>query len=467
MAAMPVRLHFNEAGTTTTASFLQRSDRHRVNEISIVAVDYDWFKSISGCAIRAGIRHRSNLGNRRVLHVQIVFADVNNGKIPDRREIERFVERADIRCAVAKEADRNLAGLAVLIPLFALLSFEEGVWSWLFTRWFPELDRVVYALAPFSQLVGEHLILVGLSCGVALVVGLLLALLARTTHKHLVADKLLKTLDNPKATDAARLAAARNLAWVQRIRSGHNGIDARGVDVRVAEVDLSSLSSVRSFADAWEGPLDLLVNNAGVMTPRTWQGTSDGFELQFGTNHIGHFALTGLLLDRLLETEGSRVVNVASMAHNWGVIDFEDLQWERKRYKKAKSYGQSKLANLLFTYELQRRLEAAGAQTVAVAAHPGMAMTNLGRHLQGKLLVKLLMPLLNRMAQHQAMGALPQIRASVDPQAKGSEYYGPGGKGERKGYPVLVDSNEASHSLQDAKKLWEESERLTGVKFHF
>jgi len=146
-------------------------------------------------------------------------------------------------------------------------------------------------------------------------------------------------------------------------------------------------------------------------------------------------------------------------------MNFSNLQFENgKGYKPMKAYGRSKLANLLFTYELQRKLEAAKKNTIAVAAHPGVAITNLARHLEGKLLFKLLTPLFKRMAQDQAMGALPQIRASVDPEVKGSEYYGPDGKKEYKGYPVVVPSNEASHNLDDAARLWEESEKLTGVK---
>ena len=130
-----------------------------------------------------------------------------------------------------------------------------------------------------------------------------------------------------------------------------------------------------------------------------------------------------------------------------------------------KAYRRSKLSNLLFTYELQRKLKSAKKDTIAAAAHPGIAMTNLARHVEGKFLFKILTPLFKRMAQDQAMGALPQIRASVDPEVKGSEYYGPDGKKEYKGFPVVVPSNEASHNLQDAAKLWEESEKLTGVKF--
>jgi len=236
--------------------------------------------------------------------------------------------------------------------------------------------------------------------------------------------------------------------------------------ITVMELDLGDLESVKNFAADYHKnhqKLDVLLNNAGIMmTP--YFTTKDGFEGQFGTNHLGHFALTGLLLDLLLDTPGSRIVNVSSGAHKSGTMDFENLQWENGRdYSPMKAYGRSKLSNLLFTYELQRRLEAANKDTLAVAAHPGLAATNLARHLEGKILFKILTPLFKLMAQDQAMGALPQIRASVDPAVKGGEYYGPDGRGERKGYPVEVPSNEASHNLRDAASLWEESEKLTGV----
>ena len=234
------------------------------------------------------------------------------------------------------------------------------------------------------------------------------------------------------------------------------------------QLDLGDLDSVKNFAAAYKKDhktLDILLNNAGIMmTP--YFTTKDGFEGQLGTNHLGHFALTGILLDLLLKTEGARIVNVSSGAHKRGEMDFANLQFENgKDYSPMKSYGRSKLANLLFTYELQRKLEAAKKDTISIAAHPGVAMTNLARHMEGRLLYKVLTPLFNRMAQDAAMGALPQIRASVDPEAKGSEYYGPEGKREWKGYPVLVPSNGASHNLEDAATLWEESEKLTGVKF--
>ena len=238
----------------------------------------------------------------------------------------------------------------------------------------------------------------------------------------------------------------------------------------VMELDLGDMASVRNFAEKFKKQfkrLDILLNNAGIMMTPYFK-TKDGFEGQFGTNHLGHYALTGLLMDYLYKTPGSRVVNVSSGAHKQGKMDFDNLQFEQgKGYSPMKSYGRSKLSNLLFTYELQRKLEKTGSDTIAVAAHPGVATTNLGRYLEGKLLYKLIYPLFKRISQDQAMGALPQIRASVDPDVKPGEYYGPDGKREMKGYPVLVESNAASHNINDAAKLWDESEKLTGVRFEF
>lgn len=238
--------------------------------------------------------------------------------------------------------------------------------------------------------------------------------------------------------------------------------------IHVMELDLGDLESVKDFTDKFKkqhNRLDILLNNAGIMMTPYFK-TKDGFEGQFGTNHLGHFALTGLLMDYLIKTPGSRVVNVSSAAHKQGKMDFDNLQFENGTgYSPMKSYGRSKLSNLLFTYELQRKLKPAGYETIAVAAHPGVAMTNLARYLEGKILYKLIYPIFKRMSQDQAMGALPQIRASVDSDVKAGEYYGPDGKREIKGYPVQVQSNAASHSTNDAEKLWDKSEKLTGVKF--
>jgi NAD(P)-dependent dehydrogenase (short-subunit alcohol dehydrogenase family) len=236
-------------------------------------------------------------------------------------------------------------------------------------------------------------------------------------------------------------------------------------DVQVVRLDLASLASVREAAEeigAAYGPIDVLVNNAGVMwTPL--RRTADGFELQLGVNHLGHFALTGLLLGAIVGREGSRVVTVSSNAHKSGRIDFDDLQSQR-RYRRGTAYGQSKLANLMFTYELQRRLASAGARTQALAAHPGKARTELIRYLPRWLRVEDLI-VEQPLGQSAAMGALATLRAAADPAARGGEYYGPGGRGELRGYPRLVASSDRARDIEAQQRLWRESERLTGVTY--
>ncbi len=263
---------------------------------------------------------------------------------------------------------------------------------------------------------------------------------------------------------------------VMACRSTENGKKAKAEilkhnpdgSIKVAELDLANLNSVRRFAKNFQQKhdrLDVLLNNAGIMTTPYFQ-TKDGFEGQVGTNHLGHFALTGLLLPVIWKTPGSRVVNVSSMAHKQGKIDFENLLFENgKGYSPIKAYGRSKLANMLFAYELQRFFKTNDFDTISVAAHPGVSQTNLARHLEDKLLFKILYPVFKVMTQDAAMGALPQIRASIDPKSMGGEYYGPSGFNEIKGHPVKVQSNGASHNREDARKLWEVSEKLTGVKF--
>lgn len=235
----------------------------------------------------------------------------------------------------------------------------------------------------------------------------------------------------------------------------------------IMELDLASLDSIHEFVDTFLAKydrLDILVNNAGIMMV-PYGKTEDGFERQFGTNHLGHFALTGLLLDTILDTPGARVVNVSSVGHRTGRMNFDDLMFEKEEYSSIVAYGRSKLANLLFTYELQRRFQAAHANAIAVAAHPGGTNTNLQDEVGERWYVKPLMPLMRLMMQDAAMGALPTIRAAVDPNVKGGQYYGPGGFMEQRGYPVVVRSNKSSHNTADARRLWEISERLTGVKF--
>ncbi len=249
-----------------------------------------------------------------------------------------------------------------------------------------------------------------------------------------------------------------------RTKAAHDRLLGQLPEARLDTValDLASLQSVRQAAveiRARYPRLDLLINNAGVMMCPRGQ-TADGFELQLGTNHLGHFALTGLVLPSLLDVDGSRVVTISSNGHKMGRINFIDLQSER-RYNRVTAYAQSKLANLLFTYELQRRLAEAHAPTIAVAAHPGTSDTELVRHLPGWMQVgSRLVP--NQDAVH---GALPTVRAATDPAAGGGDYYGPSGFGEFAGPPVRVKSSARSHDASAARQLWAISEQLTGVTF--
>ncbi len=243
-----------------------------------------------------------------------------------------------------------------------------------------------------------------------------------------------------------------------------------GGKITVMELDLMDFASIKKFANSFKekyDKLDVLLNNAGIMTTPYFL-TKDGLEAQNGTNHFGHFALTGQLLDLIKKTPGSRVVNVSSNAHKYGKMDFGNLLFENGNgYTPMKSYSRSKLANLLFTYELQRAFMANDIESIAVAAHPGASRTNLGRFLENKWWFKPVFSLMVPFTQDQAQGALPQIRTAVDPKVKGGDYYGPSGFGEMKGDPVLVKSNEASHHRADAWKLWEESEKLTGINYNF
>jgi len=286
---------------------------------------------------------------------------------------------------------------------------------------------------------------------------------------------------------------ARGEEAARRIRAGIPGDRAADAAVQVRALDLSSLASVRAVASAWlvensEG-LDILVNNAGVMNVPE-RRTADGFELQFGTNHLGHFALTGLLLPGLLARRGAgagagadadagagpgpvagpkaRVVTLSSALHRRGRMNFDDLMGAEK-YKAWDAYGQSKLANLLFTSELQRRADAAGAPLLALAAHPGYARTNLqsvGASMRGSGFERRLMSLANRiLAQPAEMGALPTLYAATEPGLAGNTFVGPDGFGEQHGHPHPVGRSERAGNHADAVHLWSESERLTGVSF--
>ncbi len=241
--------------------------------------------------------------------------------------------------------------------------------------------------------------------------------------------------------------------------------------IELIQLDLADLDSVHSFVDTFKQRYDwlnILCNNAGIMAIPL-RKTKQGFEMQFGTNHLGHFALTGLLMPVILTTSGQpRIVTTSSGLHRLGDLNFADLQWEQG-YGPQKAYGRSKLANLLFTYELQRRLNAAGDNVLSLASHPGFAATNLqtaGAIMEGKAFSEKMSLLMNRLfAQSAEMGALPTLYAATAPGLQGGEFTGPSGFMEMRGYPKVVDSNKKSHDEEVARKLWAVSEELTGVTF--
>ena len=260
--------------------------------------------------------------------------------------------------------------------------------------------------------------------------------------------------------ETARALAASGARVILAVRDEEKGTRVAASlpgSTEVRHLDLASLDSVRAFAAGWDGPVDILVNNAGVMIPPLHR-TADGFELQFGTNHLGHFALTLLLLPSIT----TRVVTVSSSAHQFGAIDFDDLNWERKKYRRWRAYGQSKLANLLFTAELQRRLAEAGSPVRALAAHPGYAATNLQSH-SGSRLMDALMEVGNRtIAQDAAGGALPTLYAATAP-LPGNTFVGPTKLGGARGAPAPCSRSKAASDAPAAARLWTVSEQLTGV----
>jgi NAD(P)-dependent dehydrogenase (short-subunit alcohol dehydrogenase family) len=260
------------------------------------------------------------------------------------------------------------------------------------------------------------------------------------------------------ARELARVGA-RTIVAVRDPQKGERAAAAIDGDVEVRRLDLADLASVRAFADAWEGEIDVLINNAGVMIPPRGT-TADGFELQFGTNHLGHFALTNLLLPHVTD----RVVTVASGAHRGAHIDLEDVNWERREFRNWAAYGQSKLANLLFTLELERRLRSAGSPVRALAAHPGYAATNL-QSATTHPLQRVGMKIGNRLvAQDDAAGAAPTLFAASQ-DLPGASYVGPDGLGEMRGSPTLVGRTAAASDPETAKRLWDLSEQLTGVRY--
>jgi NAD(P)-dependent dehydrogenase (short-subunit alcohol dehydrogenase family) len=270
--------------------------------------------------------------------------------------------------------------------------------------------------------------------------------------------------------EAARALAAKSAAVVLAVRNIAKG-EAAAADIRqsapranvsVEMLDVASFASVAAFAErikAAHQKLDLLINNAGVMFP-PYGKTEDGYELHIATNHLGHFALTGRLLPLLLAAPEARVVTVASLAHSSGSLNFDDINWEKRKYVAYKAYGDSKLANLLFTYELTRRLKERGATLRATAAHPGMTKTELTRHTG---------PIMHFfesfLFQDAPMGALPTLRAACDPAAQSGDYFGPSGFIEGTGPPVKVKSNAMSHDAALARRLWAFSEKATGVSY--
>ncbi len=267
--------------------------------------------------------------------------------------------------------------------------------------------------------------------------------------------------------EAARVLANKGAKVIIAVRNLEKGnkakekilIQNKNAAVEVMIVDLSDLSSVKLFAEKFKNnfdKLDVLINNAGVMIP-PYSKTKDGFELQFGTNHLGHFSLTLQLLDLIEKTPNSRIVNVASSAHKYGNIDFEDLTWEKRKYSAWRAYGDSKIANLYFTKELAKKL--AGKDILVTAAHPGWTATDLQRH-------SWVFEFLNQFfAMKQEQGALPTLRAALDETANSGDYFGPDGWQERRGYPIIVQPNTLAKDETIAKKLWAVSEELTNVKF--
>lgn len=275
--------------------------------------------------------------------------------------------------------------------------------------------------------------------------------------------------------EAAKVLAGQGVRIVMAVRNLQKGEAARQEivnlhpesQVELMQLDLTDLTNIRFFTERFRSEndsLDLLINNAGVMMP-PYTKTKDGFELQFGGNHLGHFALTGLLLPLLIQTPFSRVVTIASLAHNRGKIDFGNLDGS-KGYKAKKFYNQSKLANLMFALELDKKLKQYGHQTISVACHPGISATNIFK-LGKRDAPKFLRNAANFYLQPPEMGALATVYAATNPALSGGEYIGPDGKGYRKGYPTLETPHHVALDAAVAHKLWEVSEELTGVKFDF
>jgi NAD(P)-dependent dehydrogenase (short-subunit alcohol dehydrogenase family) len=263
--------------------------------------------------------------------------------------------------------------------------------------------------------------------------------------------------------EAARVFAAKGAHVVLAVRDVMRGRDAAATvtgSTEVRHLDLANLQSVRAFAQAWTENIHILVNNAGVMVPPLGR-TADGFELQFGVNHLGHFALTNLLLPHI----SGRVVTVASSAHRSATIDFDDLNWHTRRYGLGSGgYEQSKLANLLFTLELQRRLDRSGSPVIATAAHPGMTATNLMSSSESPVMTAFAKLAVRLLAQDAVMGATPTLFAATE-DLPGGSYAGPGSRREMAGPPILVGRSAMAADPVAAALLWAASEDLTGVHY--
>lgn len=269
--------------------------------------------------------------------------------------------------------------------------------------------------------------------------------------------------------EATRVMASKNARVIMAVRDTEKGqkvaAEIKNVqpdaNIDIQKLDLGSLDSIHTFAKAiktFYHRVDILINNAGVMAC-PFSKTQDGFEIQMGTNHLGHFALTGLLMPLLQETKDSRIVATSSAAHRQGDINFEDINWEQRKYNSTKAYADSKLANLYFTYELAKKLKTDPNAPIVITAHPGWASTDLKRH---SLMFKVLSPIFSQSVQN---GVLPTLRAATDRHAQAGDYYGPSGFMEIKGSPTLVSSSKMSHNEANGKLLWALSEKMTGVKF--
>ena len=269
--------------------------------------------------------------------------------------------------------------------------------------------------------------------------------------------------------EATRVLAKKNATVIMAVRNTQKAeIVAREIrkeyapaKVDIRSLDLGSLDSISSFAkgvlDEYKN-LDILINNAGIMMC-PYSKTKDGFEIQMGTNHLGPFALTGLLMPLLISTKNARIVSTSSVAHNQGNIDFSDINWEKRKYNTNKAYSDSKLANLYFSYELKRKLESIANCPKVITAHPGGTKTDLARH-SGVFNV-----FMNLLFLPVEKGVLSTLRAATDLNAKSGDYYGPGGFMQVRGFPELVQSSKMSHNLTNAKQLWDLSEKLTSVKY--